>query len=158
PIVDGDLVIFGMLNASWGDQAVGRNRLVAFDKRTGKIAWWASCGLPPKDTNSSVPVIAVINGERLVITGGGDRAGHAFKVRTGEKVWSYAFSGGGVNPSPVVQGSFVYIAHGENNDDAAAQGRVICLDASKVKGGKPELVWKEDGLKIKFSSPLIYED
>jgi outer membrane protein assembly factor BamB len=158
PIVDGDLVIFGMLNASWGDQAVGRNRLVAFDKKTGKIVWWASGGLPPKDTNSSVPVIAVINGERLVITGGGDGAVHAFKVRTGEKVWNYLFSDGGINPSPVVQGNFVYIAHGENNPGVGAQGRVICLDASKVKDGKPELVWQEDGLKIKFSSPLLVKD
>jgi outer membrane protein assembly factor BamB len=158
PIVDGDLVIIGLLNASWGDQAIGRNRLVAFDKKTGQIVWWASGGLPPKDTNSSVPVIAVINNERLVITGGGDGAVHAFKVRTGEKVWSYVFSDGGINPSPVVKDGFVYIAHGENNPDGGTQGRVICLDANKVEGGKPKLVWQEDGLKIKFASPLLVDD
>ena len=35
PTVDGDLVIVGMINASWGDQARGANRYVAFDKNTG---------------------------------------------------------------------------------------------------------------------------
>src|SRR6266536_337241 len=35
PIVDGDLVIIGMVNSSWGDQARGGNRFLALDKRTG---------------------------------------------------------------------------------------------------------------------------
>ena len=112
-----------MLNASWGDQAVGRTRFVAFDKRTGKVVWWASAGFPPKDTYYSTPVVAVINGERLLITGGGDGGVHAFKVRTGEKVWSYIFGAGAVNCSPVVSGDLVYIGHGEDNLDRRSPGQ-----------------------------------
>src|SRR5712692_469737 len=41
PIVDGDLVIMGMPNASWGEQARGANRFLAFDKRTGQVVWWS---------------------------------------------------------------------------------------------------------------------
>ncbi|HEX4588485.1 MAG TPA: PQQ-binding-like beta-propeller repeat protein, partial [Gemmataceae bacterium] len=41
PIVDGDLVIVGMINSSWGDQARGANRYVAFDKNTGEVVWWS---------------------------------------------------------------------------------------------------------------------
>ncbi len=67
PIVDGDLVIVGMVNASWGDQGSGRTRFAAFDKRTGKVVWWASTGLPVKDTYYSTPVVAVIGGQRLLI-------------------------------------------------------------------------------------------
>ena len=47
PIVDGDLVIISMLNASWGDQTVGGTRLVAFDKRKGDVVWWAHTGYRP---------------------------------------------------------------------------------------------------------------
>lgn len=154
PIVDGDLVIIGMLNASWGDLAVGGQRFVAFGKNTGKVVWWASTGLRPKDTYFSVPVVANINGQRLLISGGGDGAVHALKVRTGEKVWSYHFGEGSVNCSPVVDGTKVYIGHGEEND-GNTQGRMICLDAGKIANGEPALVWKVDGIKVKFASPII---
>jgi outer membrane protein assembly factor BamB len=113
PVVDGDLVIVGMLNASWGQYARGGNRFVAFDKRTGEVVWWTETGFPPKDTYYSVPVVAVINGERLLITGGADGGVHAFQVRTGKKVWSYIFGTGMVNCSPVVEGTKVYIGHGD---------------------------------------------
>jgi outer membrane protein assembly factor BamB len=157
PVVDGDLVIIGMLNASWGEQARGANRFLAMDKQTGAVVWWASTGLAPRDTYSSVPVVADINGERLLVTGGGDGGVHAFKVRTGERVWTYRFSAGGSNISPVVEGTRVFIGHGEDNPDNNRQGRVICLDAGKVKDGRPAVVWDRPGLKIKFSSPILHE-
>ena len=138
PIIDGDLCIISMLNASWGYGATGRTRLAAFDKRTGKVVWWASTGFPPKNSYYSNPVVAVIRGERLVITGGGDGGVHAFKVHTGEKVWSYIFGSGDVNCSPVVSGDLVYIGHGEINLTGGLQGKVICLDASQVKNGTAE--------------------
>src|SRR5262249_6024679 len=71
PVVDGDLVIIGMLNASWGDQAGPGNRWLAVEKKTGMPVWWSASPNRPKDTYSSVPVVAVINGERLLITGRG---------------------------------------------------------------------------------------
>lgn len=157
PIVDGDLVIIGMLNASWGDQARGGNRFVAFDKRTGDVVWWGATGATPKDTYYSVPVVAVINGERLVISGSGDGGVYAFRARTGQKVWGYVFGAGAVNCSPVVDGTRVYIGHGEENLDNNKQGRVICLDAADVRDGKPRLVWDRPGLKVKYCSPVIHD-
>lgn len=157
PIVDGDLVIMGMLNASWGDQARGGNRFVALDKRTGDVVWWGGTGQIPKDTYYSVPVVAVINGERLVISGSGDGGVYAFRARTGEKVWGYVFGAGAVNCSPVVDGTHVYIGHGEENLDNNKQGRVICLDAADVHDGKPRLVWDRPGLKVKYCSPVIHD-
>jgi outer membrane protein assembly factor BamB len=157
PIVDGDLVILGMANASWGEQTVGTIRFVAFDKRKGDVVWWGSGDHRVRDTYYSNPVVSVINGQRLMLSGGGDGCIHAFEVRTGEKVWSYLFGGGAVNCSPVVKGNLVYIGHGEENEDNS-QGRVICLDASKVEKGKPKLVWKVDGIKVKFASPILHED
>lgn len=158
PVIAGNLVIVGMLNASWGELARGGNRFLAMDKHTGAVVWWGSTGLPPRDTYYSVPVIAEINGERLVISGGGDGGVHAFKANTGEKVWSYVFGEGAINCSPVVHGSRVYVGHGEENPDTNKQGRVICLDAAQVTNGKPKLVWEKAGIKVKYCSPVLHED
>lgn len=157
PIIDEDKLIIGFLNASWGDQGIGRNRFVAMDKKTGKIIWWASTGIQPKDTFYSTPVVAVINGVRTMVSGGGDGGVHAFQARTGTKLWSYQLGPGSINCSPVVQGNLVYIGQGEENEGETTQGRVVCLDGSKVAEEKPALVWKLDGIKAKFASPVLHE-
>jgi outer membrane protein assembly factor BamB len=159
PIVDGDLVIVGLVNANWGEQVRGGNRFVAFNKNTGEVVWWSPTVHvgPPKDTYYSVPVVAVINNERLLISGGADGAVHALRVRTGEVVWGYTIGQGAVNCSPVVDGNFVYIGQGEENPDNNFQGRVVCLDASQVQDKKPKLVWQVDRIKAKFASPIIHE-
>lgn len=157
PAVDGDLVCISMLNASWGDQAVGGTRFLALDKRTGAVVWWGSTGARPKDSFASSPVFATIDGERLVIGGGGDGGVHAFQVKTGKKVWSYFFGDGAVNIQAVVHGTRVYIGHGESNPDVNRQGRLVCLDAVDVHDGQPKLVWKRDGIKAKFSSPILHD-
>jgi outer membrane protein assembly factor BamB len=157
PVIDGDLMIIGILNSNWGEYARGGNRFLALDKKTGKVAWWADTNHQVKDSYYSYPVIANINGERLLISGGGDGGVHAFKVRTGEKVWSYIYGLGSVNIAPVVDGNLVYIGHGEENPDTNLQGRFICLDASQVTDGKPKLVWDRPGIKVKFCSPILHE-
>ncbi len=135
--------------------AIGGNRFVAFNKRTGDVVWWGSTGIRVSDTYSSTPVVAVINGERLLISGG--FAGvYAFKVRTGEMVWGYEICREAVNLTPVVDGNLVYIGHGEENDNDT-QGSVVCLDASQVENGKPKLVWHVDGIKAKFASPIVHD-
>jgi outer membrane protein assembly factor BamB len=158
PIIDGDLLLITMANASWGEQARGGNRFVAMEKKTGAIRWWGDTEGRVRDTYYSAPVAANLNGQRLVLSGGGDGGIHAFQVSTGKKAWSYFFGTAAVNCSPVVSGNFVYIGHGEENDTGTELGRVVCLDGSQVKDGKPKLVWQRDGLKIKFASPIIDGD
>ncbi len=157
PIVDEDKVIFGFVNSSWGEQTIGSTRLVAFNKKTGKVVWWGSGNHRVHGTNQATPVVAVIKGKRLVLTGGGDGCLHAFEVRTGVKAWSYKFEdgGGAVNVSPVVHGDLVYVGHGEENSGNGTQGRVVCVDGSQVAGGAPKLVWKVDGIKAKFTAPIL---
>ena len=144
PIFDSGLVIVGLVNASWGDQARGLNRFVAFDGKTGKIVWWST---PSPDTllgtYYSSPVVTVINGQRLLITGGADGGLHALKVRTGEVVWSITLAKGIINGSPIVNGNLVYITHGEENPEGAPIGRVVCVDGSQVDPAtrKPKVVW-----------------
>jgi outer membrane protein assembly factor BamB len=157
PIVDGDLVIMGMVNASWGDQARGANRFVAFDKRNGKVVWWSQPSELIRGTYSSIPVVTVINGQRLLISGTSGGEVVALKVGTGEPVWIYHVGAKSINISPVVDGTRVYIAHGEENLDTTEMGRVVCLDAAEIKDGKPKLVWKVDGITDKFVSPILHE-
>ncbi|HEY1190806.1 MAG TPA: PQQ-binding-like beta-propeller repeat protein [Gemmata sp.] len=157
PTFDSGLVIVGIINSAWGDLARGANRYYAFDARNGNVVWIADTG-PPKSTYQSNPVFAVIGGQRLLIVGGGDGALHAFKVRTGEQVWSYTFCGGAVNPSPVVDGTRVYCAHGEENPGGGVIGKVICVDAGQIDPAtkKPKLVWEYSrGQRFGLSSPAL---
>ncbi len=164
PIFDSGLVIVGVVQASWGNYGPGANRWVAFDAKTGKIAWWSEAPEPIRGTYYSNPVVAVIKGERLMITGGADGGVHAFQVRTGKRVWSYTIARGVINPSPVVNGDYVYISHGEENPEGgtAGLGRVVCLDAGNIRAGKPDLVWDfRKGIRfglasLAFADGLLY--
>ncbi len=157
PIYDSGLVICGIVSGAWVDQGRGHNRFYGFDASNGKLVWITSpteelkqASITLRGTYYSNPVIAVIKGQRLVISGGADGCIHAFKVRTGERVWSHHFASGVVNPSPIVDGNFVYACHGEENPGGGTLGRVVCLDASKVKDMKPEVVWDNNKLARRF--------
>ncbi len=158
PIVVDDLVIIHFLNASWGDQGRGGHRFLAMDKKTGVVRWWSTPGGQPLDTIYSVPVTAWIGGEHQLICGGADGFVHGMRVATGEKLWSYQLSIRGINVSPVVDEASgrVYIGHSEENVDTNVQGLVVCLDASKVTGGKPTLVWKQVGIRDGYVSPVLH--
>src|SRR5260370_29207314 len=143
-----------MINSSWGDFSRGGNRLVAFDKKTGAVAWWSEMPGTPKGTYYSNPVVVTINGQRLLITGASDGGLHALQVRTGKVVWSYHYAGNVVTSSPVVEGTLVYCGHGEENEDTNEQGRFICVDAGQIVDGHPKLVWEKVGTKFGLSSPL----
>lgn len=157
PILFEDLMVIGMVNSSWGDQAKGANRFVAFDKKTGEVRWWSDPAGAVKDTFYSVPVTARIGGVDLVISGGADGSIFAMKARTGEPVWRYTFGTSAINCSPVVDGNYVYCGHGEENPDNNIQGRVICVDASQVEKGEPKLVWKRDGITARYTSPAFHD-
>jgi outer membrane protein assembly factor BamB len=156
PIFDSGLVIVGIVNASWGAYAPGANRWVAFDSKTGQVAWWGESSGALRGTYYSNPVVAVIGGQRLMITGGADGGIHAFQVRTGKRVWSYQIAAGVVNPSPVVDGNLVYVSHGEENPGGGGIGKVLCLDASQVNAGRPKLVWEYSrGIRFGLASLAI---
>jgi len=154
PVVVGDLVIISYLSSSWGAQAPGRHRYFAFDKNTGDVIWTSTPGGPPKDTTYSVPVIAEIGRQRLLIAGNADGAVYALKVSTGEMVWRFGLSKRGINSSVVVEGDKVYAMHCEENLDSSAMGRVVCIDATGSGDvAATHEVWRVDGLAAGYTSP-----
>jgi len=159
PIVDEDRVIISFLNSSFGSQAKGTHRSLAMDKRTGEMLWWSAPGGAPQDTTYSVPVVAVVDGQRLLIAGNADGGIYAMQARTGKKVWSFRLSERGINSSVVVEGHRVYATHSEENHDSTAMGRVVCIDA-RGSGDmtKTHELWRQDGVAAGYTSPLLHDD
>ena len=81
PLIDGDLVIVSAAVSNWGGMSNRSIRFIALDKRTGEIVYVATPGGRPYDTAYSAPIIAPINGMRLLIAGSGD-GGVAGRQRT----------------------------------------------------------------------------
>jgi outer membrane protein assembly factor BamB len=154
PIVDGNLVIVSAAISSWGTGASRQHRFVALDKRTGDIIWITSPGGRPYDTNYSAPVIATIEGLRLLITGSGDGGVYAMKAQTGEKVWSFMAAKRAVNTGVAVSGKTVIISHGDENLDSPELGLIAAIDGSQ-KGEIKTTLWAHRGDQYGFSSPVI---
>lgn len=158
-VIDEDRVIVNMINGSWGPQGPPRHRYFAFDKRTGAVVWMSTPGVMVFDRNTqSVPVIAVIGGQRLMIGGNADGHVYALQSRTGKKVWSFNLSKRGINASPVVHGTTVYISHSEENIDEGTLGRVVAIDATG-SGDVTETHerWRWNEQQIGFPSPMVHD-
>jgi outer membrane protein assembly factor BamB len=159
PIVDGDIVIVSGPLEGWGENALRRPRFLAFDKRTGESVWVSQPAGRPYDTTYAPPIIATINGTRLLICGTGDGAVHALKPQTGELVWNYLVAKRGLNTGVVVRGSDVIVSHSEENYDTSEMGLLASVDGS-AKGtlGKDQTKWSIKGWQGGFSSPILDGD
>ena len=159
PIIDDDLVIISGITENWGDNAERRFRFMAFNKNSGQTVWVSTPGGRPFDTTYSPPVIANINGTRLLIAGGGDCSVSAVKVQTGEPVWTYLMSKRGINTGVAVKGTTVFVSHSEENLDTNEMGLLAALDGT-AKGpiGKDQIKWIIKGFQGGFSSPIIDGD
>ena len=158
PIIDEDRLVLSVIGSAWGGLGgPPRHRYVAFDKATGDVRWVATPGGQPADLNTqSVPIVAVVDGQRLLIDGNADGHIYAMQARTGKKVWDFHLSKRGINVSPVIDGATVYVAHSEENLDAGTMGRVVAIDATgsgdiTATGEK----WRINELAVGFASPLI---
>jgi len=159
PMIDEDRLVLSFVNFSWGDQASNRNRTFAFDKRTGDILWVSTPGGQPYDLNTqTTPVVAVVNGQRLLIEGNTDGWVYAIKARTGEKVWAFQLTKSGINTTVAVNGTTVYAAHSEENVDSGVMGRVVAIDATGTGDvTKTHELWRADELGSGFPSPLYHD-
>ena len=160
PIIDEDRLIVSFMATNWGETKgpAPKHYYYAFDKKTGELQWVSAPGGKPKDTNYSVPIVSVINGQRQLIGGNCDGGVYSINARTGKPIWGFRMSRRGLNSSPVVAGDYVLISHGEDNIDTTDFGRVQCIDATGT-GDVTEThsVWRKDGIKAGYTALIANE-
>jgi outer membrane protein assembly factor BamB len=154
PVVDGNLVIVSAAVSNWGAHANRSHRFVALDKRTGDIVYVSNPGGRPYDTAYAAPLIATINGTRLLIAGLGDGAVHAIKPQTGEKVWSFVAAKRAVNTGVVVNGTDVMVSHGDENLAVNELGLIAAIDGAST-GDIKTTKWAHTGIEFGYSSPIV---
>ena len=153
PLVDGDLVIVSAPVSNWGGNAMRAHRLIALDKRTGEVVYVANPGQRPYDTAYAAPLIATINGLRLLIAGLGDGGIHAVKPQTGERVWSFVAAKRAINTGVTVVGNDVIISHGDENTEGNELGMIAAIDGSQT-GDIKTTKWAVRGVEFGYSSPV----
>ena len=160
PLIDGDQLILSNIGANWGEHGAPRHRFWSFDKLTGEVLWISLPGNRPWDdaNTQGTPIVAEIGGRRLLIAGAADGWIYAMDVGTGDLVWEFELSKRGINVTPVVVGTTVYVAHSEENIDSASMGRVVAIDGTGSGNitGSGE-IWRADALGIGFASPLYHD-
>lgn len=159
PIIDGDLLIVSGVTFMWGQHGRGNHRFLAFDKKTGETMWVSAPGARPYDTTYAPPIIANVNGTRLLIQGASDGFVHAIKPQTGEPVWRIEVSKRGLNTGVVVRGTTAILTHSEENLESNEMGMMVAVDAS-AKGDlkKEQVKWSVNGWQGGFSSPVLDGD
>src|SRR6188474_404583 len=153
PVVDGPLVIVSAAVSNWGAHAARAHRFIALDKRTGDVVYVANPGQRPYDTAYAAPLIATINGLRLLIAGLGDGGIHAIKPQTGERVWSFVAAKRAINTGVAVAGNDVFISHGDENLEGNELGMIAAIDGSQT-GDIKTTKWAVRGLEFGYSSPV----
>lgn len=140
PVIDGDLVIVRGITSNWGVQGAAADRFYAFDKKTGEIVWASTPGtIPPKDSSFSTPILAWENGRRVFYCGTGDGSVVCVNARTGDPIWRYQISAGGVNSTLLQIDGALVAGHADENLDSSVIGRTVAVKT----GAEPPASSKE---------------
>lgn len=167
PVIDQDLVIIRGITSYWGADGPARDRFYAFDKLSGELVWSSTPGVAPKDSSFSTPVFGWANGKRVFYAGTGCGNVVCVNARTGDPVWRFQFSYGGVNSSVLLHDNNKIIAiHGKENIDSSEVGRMAAIRIGKEpaageKGpvvlGSDDEIWRNP-LNMFTSSPVLVGD
>lgn len=154
PTLVDDLVVVHGVSTSWGSLGPGRDRLFAFHKETGALAWVSTPGTPPKDSSFSTPVVGVHDGRRVLYVGTG--CGHVvcISAHDGQPLWRFKLSHGGINATPLLIDDRVIGIHGKENIDSSHLGRMVAIapGAATAVAGKPTTLGAEHE---QWRAPLV---
>lgn len=166
PVIDDDLVIIHAITSNWGADGPARDRFYALDKLSGKLVWASTPGVGPQDSSFATPVLARQNGKRVLYCGTGCGNIVCLNARTGDPLWRYQASKGGINASVVLhKDKVIAIQDGENIDSAEA-GRMaaVKVGAEPAPGetgpkvlDKSYEVWRAPLANVS-SSPVVVGD
>ena len=157
PLIDGDQAIINYVSVGWGALMPLRHRYFSFDKRTGDLLWISTPGVMAKDFNTQGgPVVATVQGRRLLISGNADGRIYALDIATGEKVWGFHLSKRGINVTVAVEDETVFVSHSEENIDSGVMGRMVAIDATGTGDvTKTHEKWRIDEFGAGFPSPAV---
>jgi outer membrane protein assembly factor BamB len=167
PCVDENLVIIHAITANWGKQGPARDRFYAFDKTNGDLVWSSTPGITPKDSSFSPLIFEDLPGGRRVFysgTGCGNIV--CIDARTGQPLWRFQMSHGGVNSGVILHKDKVVAIHGKENLDSSVIGRMVAIKKpSNLPGvgeellilGKEDEAWRNSSMEAFTSSP-VYKD
>lgn len=167
PCIDGNLVIIHAITANWGKQGPARDRFYAFDKNNGQLVWASTPGITPKDSSFAPLTFEDLpNGRRVFYSGTG--CGHVVCIdaRTGQPLWRFQMSYGGVNAGVVIHEDFIIAVHGKENIDSTIIGRMVAIRKPQnlpalgediVILGKEHEIWRNNGIEA-FTSTPVYRD
>ena len=167
PCVDGNLVIIHAITANWGKQGPARDRFYAFDKDTGDLVWSSTPGITPKDSSFSPLTFEDLpSGRRVFYSGTG--CGHVVCIdaRTGQPLWRFQMSYGGVNSGVVIHKDTIIAVHGKENTDSSTIGRMVAikkptslpsLGEEIISLDRESEVWRNNAMEA-FTSTPVYID
>ena len=141
PVLVGDLIVLQC------DGVRRTSRLVAFDKKTGKVVWEKK--RPKNDFCHSTPTLVVLDGKQQLLVAGSNSL-EGVDPKDGSILWTFASKGDTV--SAVMGGGFVYI-------DSGRGGPGFAIDP-KGTGDitKTNLKWKINQVSEGLSSPVVFGD
>jgi len=140
-------VLFGETVILQCDQTGKQSRLLAFDKKTGDVAWEVL--RPTMNFSHSTPVIAEIAGKKQLLVAGSN-ALQGLDPGSGKVLWTCPASGDTV--SPVFGKGLVYI-------DSGRGGKGYAIDPTGSGDvGKTHIKWTLEKLTEGLGSPVIAGD
>jgi outer membrane protein assembly factor BamB len=148
PVIDGPLVISSGITTNWGAHGPAGHRFYGFDKKTGDLVWASQPGERPRDNSFSTPILGTYQGRNVFWCGGGDGSVYCVNSRTGEPLWRYPMSQGGVNATLLNDNGTIIAIHGsENLDGTGNVGRMVAIDpkgALPAKAGEIAVLKREN--------------
>ncbi|MEI6713815.1 MAG: PQQ-binding-like beta-propeller repeat protein [Verrucomicrobiota bacterium] len=152
PTIDHELVITRGITSNWGAHGPAGDRFYAFDKRTGELVWTSAPGERPQDNTFSQPLLTWMDGQRVLISAGGDSTVVGINARTGDPIFRFpaakAGAKGGINASILRHKDNLLVIHESENLDTSEVGRSAAyklpLGAKSPEPGKPAVLESKD--------------
>lgn len=140
PVIEGDLVIVYGITANWGADGPAAHRFYGYDKMTGELVWASTPGeIPPQDSSFSTPILATVDGKRVLFSATGCGNFVCVNALTGKPLWRHKFAKAGANATVVLHGETAICIHGDENIDTADKGRMMSVKVPQ-KFEKDEIV------------------